>query len=80
MIIPEHSVHLILCGENMEQLELRLDEVSPMYPNNYTINGIRVSQQEAFGVFQKDQCMRTAAWMQRGGEFFFEHEMRKAKK
>lgn len=59
----------------MTQLEFDFDRISPFYPTNHTIAGKKLTQNEAFEVFRKDQCMRTAAWLQRGGEFYFEHEL-----
>ena len=49
--------------------------VSPFYPTNHTHAGIPLTQNEAIALFHKDQCMRTWAWLQRGGEFFYPNEL-----
>ena len=49
---------------------------SPFYPTNHTYAGKPMTQEEVFSLFNNDQGMRLAAWMQSGGEFFAPHELR----
>jgi hypothetical protein len=48
---------------------------SPFYPVEYFYAGKPMTQEEVIALFNKDQSLRTSAWVQSGGEFFTKQEL-----